>query len=368
MRVLMAAPFDVNGRYKGGISSLVNAVMERQDLLNDSCLDIVKFETCRIKRDNTHESSFNIKNIKNFFKIYNDLASEIVKNKVDCLYYHSSIGLALLKDLLAIKKAKRKTKIKTVLHIHFADYEKIMTGISCFDSLILKYIKKYIDRVVFLSNKTKQEFIEKGVSKEKCCVIYNFSTISFTDEEISEHLRSDMDKPQFLFVGSIDRRKGIFDALDCLKQLPNDFLVHICGGFNSADDEKAFNEYQQQLGDKMVFHGYVSKDEKNDVFLNSDVLLLPSYAEGLPVVILEAFSAACCVITTNVGAIPEIVENKAESIINAGNIDELKNAISFYLNYENYEEIRNKKQKNYIESKKYTIEKFVEAMNNVILN
>ena len=55
--------------------------------------------------------------------------------------------------------------------------------------------------------------------------------------------------------------------------------------------------------------GYVDEKEKIKTLTSPDIYILPSPAEGLPISILEAMSAGLAVISTNVGAIPEVIEN-----------------------------------------------------------
>lgn len=361
MKITMAAPFEANGRYKGGIHSIVNAIEKEEDLLARFDAQFTRFETCRINRAQGQESAINASNVKNFLKIYADLPKELKDSSATCLYYHSSVGLALLKDLLAMRKAKRKAGISTVLHIHFADYEKIMTGKAPLDALILRLMKRYVDRIVFLSRKTMTEFIAHGISEDRCQVVYNFSTVEYRQDEIDGHLKHPAENAQFLFVGSIDERKGLFDALACMTDMKEDFTLHVCGGFGSETDRERFNSFAKQLGDKLIYHGYVDGEEKHQLFLNADVLLLPSYGEGLPVVILEAFSAACGVITTNVGAIPEIVGENNGYVISPGDQEALREAITAYIGMD-ADALAEQKQGNYLRSKEFTISNFIEAI------
>lgn len=357
LKVTIAAPFDVKGRYLGGIASIVNSIINEKEIWQANSIKPIIFETCRIQRDKSSSAKFNLKNIKNFLAIRKDIISELTLTDSQCLYYHTSVGIALLKDLLVVKKVKKRLNIPVILHIHFAEYEKIMSK-KWLSFFIMRLLKKYVDHIVFLSKNTKDEFVEKGISENKCSVIYNFSTFNFTGEEIENSSQKATIEKKMLFVGSIDNRKGIFDILDCMKKIDGNYSLHVCGGFASSVEEEKFNNYVKNFDGKVVFHSYVNGKEKEDVFKDSDVLLLPSYGEGLPVVILEALSAGCSIIASNVGAIPEIISKENGIIVDAGNEKQLHVALSYYINLSR-EEIRKQQLANYEYSKNFTIDNFI---------
>ena len=142
MKILMTAPFDAQGRYQGGIHSIVNSVLKKEEDLINNDLEIIPFNTCQISRSDKSIGKLSFANIKNFFLIFKNILKSIKLHKTDILYYHSSVKLALLKDLLVIKDAKKKTKIKTVLHIHFADFEKIVLKNLFLKQIMLRLMKK----------------------------------------------------------------------------------------------------------------------------------------------------------------------------------------------------------------------------------
>lgn len=331
IKVMMAAPFEARGRYQGGIYTVVNNVINAKDVLNEQKICIIPYNTCRIERKSDSLGNLSAENLNNFYLEYRDVIDEVKAALPDVFYMHSSIKMALLKDLLILRHVKKTMRCKTVLHIHYADYDKIMPGNKALARLMLHLMKKYIDMVVFLSKKTRDEFIAQGLSTEKCTVIYNFSTLTYATDQLQRRMQDENPELQLLFVGSIDERKGIYDVLECLSKMEQKVKLHVCGGFGSEQDRTRFDEYLKKLGDVVEFHGYINGDEKLAIYLQADVLLLPSYGEGLPMVILEAFSAANAVITTNVGAIPEIVDKESGFVIQPGDQDALKNAINSYV-------------------------------------
>lgn len=354
--VMMAAPFEAKGRYQGGIHAIVNHVMAAEESIKASQIQILPFNTCRIERRNDSNGRLNLENLKNFCAVYQDAVREVKKAKPHVFYLHSSIGIALLKDLLVLRHVKKKTGCKTIVHIHFADIEKILTGKAVLDNRILSLMKNYADGIVFLSQQTMEQFIGRGLEREKCRVIYNFSTLSYQEAELFSG--EETENINFLFVGSIDSRKGIFDSLAVLEEIEEPYVLHVCGGFGNGENEAQFRVYQKKLGEKVQFHGFVKGKEKRELFHSADVLLLPSYGEGLPVVILEAFSAGCGVVTTNVGAIPEIVCEDNGAVLQPGNKETLKNALLDYIRMDKAE-LRKQKQRNYALAEQYTLDMFV---------
>lgn len=117
-----------------------------------------------------------------------------------------------------------------------------------------------------------------------------------------------------LFLGLIDKQKGVFDLLDVLcenrSRLQGKIFLHIAGNGNVNELNKRISKCK--LENLIKYEGWVSGKEKEDLFLSSDVFILPSYIEGLPVSILEAMSYGLPILSTTVGAIPELV-NDAEN-------------------------------------------------------
>ena len=101
MKLMIVAPFDSKGRYKGGISSIVNTLYD-SNKLQEKDIEVIKFDTCQIERSNVKEAGLNLQNIRNAFLVYTRLPKAIKNEKPDTIYIHTSVGTALLKDCLII--------------------------------------------------------------------------------------------------------------------------------------------------------------------------------------------------------------------------------------------------------------------------
>lgn len=135
-------------------------------------------------------------------------------------------------------------------------------------------------------------------------------------------------KLNIVFVGRLADGKGIFDLLKAVQGLGDKVHLTIIGDGELKNDLKAYVELNN-LNTFVKFTG--NKPWGEELFKElsrKDVLILPSYSEGLPLVILEAMSMGLPVIASEVGGIPEIVKDKKNGLLfRPGDITTLKEHI-----------------------------------------
>ena len=120
---------------------------------------------------------------------------------------------------------------------------------------------------------------------------------------------------RLLFVGRLDGVKGVPLLLEAVTRLrdahPDLELVVVGDGPARADlEDKA-----RTLARTVRFVGYQSQDEVARILSETDILVLPSFAEGVPVVLMEAMAARLPIVTTQVGGISELVEDQVSGFI-----------------------------------------------------
>lgn len=131
-------------------------------------------------------------------------------------------------------------------------------------------------------------------------------------------------------VGRLCPQKGqllLLQALDKLKTKGIDFHLTLVGNGELRQEIETLAQ-KLNLEKQIEITGCTNSDEVKEHIRQAKLMVMPSFAEGLPVVIMESLALATPVISTYVAGIPELVENeKSGWLIPAGDIDSLAVAI-----------------------------------------
>lgn len=201
-----------------------------------------------------------------------------IKNNVDIAI---SIG-ASMNALLVF--AARKTKVKTV----FCEHLNCLNPFVCDKGqrIMQRIGAKYADKIVTLTKRDMKAYIDKyNVEKTKIDYIYNW-----VDDKLleSDHNYDEKSK-KLLSIGRIEPVKGYDNLVNVAKILFSkhpDWQWHIYG---SGDKERIKLENQIKslgLSDNIIIKGFASNIY--DLYKQYSIFVLTSYAEGLPMVLLEA--------------------------------------------------------------------------------
>ncbi len=152
--------------------------------------------------------------------------------------------------------------------------------------------------------------------------------------DFSPNYDFDENNQSLICVGRICPQKAQLLFPPALAQLKNEFpnmKVHFIGDGESRPAlEAAIKQYD--VANMVVLHGWKVNSEVREMLANSRGLLLPSFAEGLPVVIMESLALGRPVISTYIAGIPELVDESCGWMIPAGSIDGIASAIRAALN------------------------------------
>lgn len=197
-----------------------------------------------------------------------------------------------------------------ILHLHGAEFEAFyFRECGPLRRKLIRYVLNRVDRVIVLSTQWR-ELVERIAPHARVVKIFN--PISAQEPTVAV-LRSEN---VLLFLGRFGQRKGIFDLLEALTIIRTRFpSVRLrCGG---DGDIAGVERCARELGveDSVEVLGWVSGAAKDRVLAEAAVYVLPTYAEGLPMGVLEAMAAGAPVVATTVGGIPDAVEDGVEGFL-----------------------------------------------------
>jgi glycosyltransferase involved in cell wall biosynthesis len=220
-------------------------------------------------------------------------------------------------------------RIPTVMHLHACEYEEFFDRLpTVLQRLICKTFQR-ADRVIVLGHVWERFLVDElHVPEERVTVLYNASPGPVAPAPAKSG-RFAHEAVHLLFLGQLGTRKGVPELLTALSRsqtLPIKWSLTMAGDGDVDGAKKRCHGLG--IGDRTTFTGWVNPDRVQSLLEWSDVLILPSHAEGSPMVIVEAFAHGVSVIATPVGAIPEIVEDgKSGLLVPVGDIDALQEAI-----------------------------------------
>lgn len=261
--------------------------------------------------------------------------------------FEDFIHIVMGESLEFNKKLIRYLVEKELKWIHWSE----RFGVSLIDKLSYNlFLFKYIKPIYLLTKKRYGALVDKyalGAFSQGNLARNDFKQIGISDNKIENlfyttkqpivSLRSknsNEGKINFLYIGRLNKRKGIYDLLKSFYSLTkyNNWSLTLIG-----DDEsngiitKVIKKVK--LKDRITLINCVQHSEVLNYMINSDVLILPSRFDGWGAVLNEAISVDLPIISTNqTGAAQHIIKNQENGfIVEAGNIKQLTQAIKTYL-------------------------------------
>lgn len=222
------------------------------------------------------------------------------------------------------KGYKSCIKNKCVKNSKFASIIRVFS--MKFHDLIKIYEK--VDYFITPSNFLRNKLISNGYDENKIKCIPTFTTSQIKDNsKIGDYA---------LYFGRISEEKGVEIAVKAFEKLLEKKLVIM--GDDTTDEAKRLKEYISKRNIKNInFVGFKKGEELNEIIKKSRYVLIPSiWYDNLPNTALESFSNGKPVIASNVGSLPELVEDgKNGYLFTPGNVEDLISKINMIDNDEN---------------------------------
>jgi glycosyltransferase involved in cell wall biosynthesis len=157
------------------------------------------------------------------------------------------------------------------------------------------------DIIVVNSDFVKKTFVEQGFDAEKIAIVYWGVRPDFIG--LKKRYVCSSKKLRLLFTGALELRKGsrcLIEAMEEMQRLGCDFELHLAG--NSADGRRHFGDRLKRL--PVIDYGPLLQDQLKQLFIDSDLYVFPTLAEGCARSAMEAMFAGLPVITTEACGLP----------------------------------------------------------------
>lgn len=204
---------------------------------------------------------------------------------------------------------------KTILHIHGSRLAENIRRAPWFFRKCSKLFLKKVSVVIALSPSIA-EYYRNSLGLENVYVCMNGVNIpKLTSTQIEGKY---FNKPlKCLFLSNLMVEKGILELLDAVSFLnKNGYEIHLdLAGEIEPTASGTINKYIQDNPEIFTYHGVVHGEKKASLLRSNSIFCLPSYDEGIPLAILEAYAYGCTVITTDVGGIPDIFQEPLNGYI-----------------------------------------------------
>ncbi|MEM7509437.1 MAG: glycosyltransferase family 4 protein [Bacteroidota bacterium] len=245
---------------------------------------------------------------------------------VECLERIRNTDLVYAQGFTAwtyIEIRKKDPSLPPVM-VNFHGLEMYQATFGIKQKLIQQSFKLFVKRnlmgadyVHSLGGELTDILLNMGIAESKIFSLPIGIPQAWLDDEVHKPL----DVRRFVFVGRYERRKGTEELTKVLKELLKTETFHFDFIGNIPKENQIKNS-------QIHYWGLIKEEETIQRILSeSDVLVCPSFAEGMPTVILEGMARGCAIIATDVGAVCEVVNHEIGWLIEKGDSFLLKSTI-----------------------------------------
>jgi glycosyltransferase involved in cell wall biosynthesis len=319
LKVLMIGPRPA--KYSG-ISKVIGAL-------------IAGNKNCSYKMISTYEKESIRRKLIVYIKAIGTLVILLHREKYDLAHIHIANRGSIYRKFI-VTLILRLNNLAYIVHSHNFDnddknqeYPDFYNNSNLLTKLIIKLVYANSSKTILLAD--VQLFRYKQLCNNLTVLNNPIDCNVYFKNDYSSH--TDLN---IIFIGDLSKRKGCLIAINAFLALnEKNSCLHICGegGDNQKIIHATIDKYQDSH--QIIRHGFVTEKVKIDLMNNADIFLLPSYAEGFPISILEAMAMSLPLVITPVGGITAwLVEGRNTNYVKPGSVDQLAQKMAFLMSNE----------------------------------
>lgn len=271
----------------------------------------------------------NLRLVTYVISLFFTLIKIIRKYKIDIVHAHSVIPTGLVGVVVA-----KIMGCPSVITSHGMDINNF--DVNSIQGHLISFSLNHCNKAIAVSGDLAETMKSLGITEDKILILRNAVDTEIFKPSKNMELRHKYGIKEneilILFVGYLDIFKGIFELIDAFYEInkENKNVKLMMVGTGPKKEELKRNV--SNLTDFVIFTGQILPSEIYKYYQAADIFVLPSYTEGLPVSVLEAMACGLPIITTNVGGIPEVVEDSLNGfLINSKDENELREKLKIII-------------------------------------
>ena len=312
MKILLCTPYlESPDVVSSGIGTWARNVMSH-NMETGSSVEIVPVSFDR----HTHIEEYTVRGFKRYYsgtwEVGKCLVRALQKIKTehpDVVHVCTSGYLGFVKDIILVNAARRRG-IRSIVHLHFGRLPEIIRD-KGFEYRLLRIILRRASVVLAIDRKSFQSL--SGLGYRNIAYIPNPISGSFLQQVRSQEPLITREYKSALFAGHVIPTKGVVELVEGCCKVPG-LALRIVGKCAPEMRERLLGLASGRDGGRWLdIVGEVPYSDMAAQMLRADLFVFPSYTEAFPNVILEAMACACAIASSNVGAIPEMLDCQGES-------------------------------------------------------
>jgi glycosyltransferase involved in cell wall biosynthesis len=299
-KVLVLGP---GRKTRGGISTVIKEYEKTDTWKQFDC----KWIGTYVDKNNLHKIGY-------FLKGFFIFLGSILFHKI--VHIHISWSTTSVRKIPFFLMA-RLLRRKIVLHLHSAA-EPVINAKTQF---AYKYMFRYADVTICLADRIRNE-LQKHYQFRKTLVIYNPCVSIFNQQKSTDNI---VKKNYIVFAGTVTEKKGYIDLLEAFGLIASKHLEWklIFAGNGELENARRIAKVLD-IEKQVVFKGWIDRDSLQNLLQESSIFCLPSYTEGFPMAVLDAWAQGLPVVTTPVGGLADILVDRTNALVfEPGNIEKL---------------------------------------------
>jgi len=246
-----------------------------------------------------------------------------ISKDIDIVIFY--VGGANLLPPVLMAKALRKKVITSAIGLGSLGYKKVHNN-RLFSkgrafTIILSVMEKTIfslsDRVI-VESPSVINFLDLGKYKQKLVT----TGARYVDTELFQIKKELRERKNLVgYIGRLEEEKGVMNFFEAIPLIleKQDNLEFFLGGYGPLYDRIKERLRSNNLSRKVELMGWIPHDKVANYLNELKLLVLPSYSEGLPTIVLEAMACGTPVLATPVGGIPDVIKDGETGFIMENN-------------------------------------------------